>query len=77
MSLDDVYDLTEKLDSAKMDYFIVILQKPRAKKKKTETNYKANLFLSASDEDSQKVLSKAVAAFKRKMDKGQWHRKTF
>ena len=70
MSLDDVYDMTERLDKANLDYFIVVMQTSKEKKAKRvgTTNYRASLFFNVKDDDAKKVLNEAVTAFKKELE---------
>lgn len=61
-SLDDIYDMTQKLDESNIEYLLITIQKG----KKTG---KADVFYSLKDKNSMKVLTEGLTQFTREIDK--------
>jgi hypothetical protein len=61
-SMDDIYDLTQKLDESGIEYLLITVQKG----KKTG---KADVFYSLKDRESMKILASGLAVFDKEIDK--------
>ena len=61
-SLDDVYDIVQKLDDNKMEYLLITIQKG----KKTG---KADVFYSLKDKNSMKILISGLNQFSKEVDR--------
>jgi len=60
-SLDDVYDMIQKLEDSNIEYLLITVQ--RGKK-----NGKADVFYSLKDKNSMRVLAKGLDLFNRKIE---------
>lgn len=60
-SLDDIYDLTQKLDDSKIEYLLITVQKGKK-------NGKADVFFNLKDKSSLKVLAKGLEAFNQEIE---------
>jgi hypothetical protein len=61
-SMDDIYDLTQKLEESKIEYLLITVQKG----KKTG---KADIFFNLKDKSSMKILASGLSAFNKEIDK--------
>ena len=61
-SLDDIYDLTQKLDESNIEYLLITIQKGKK-------NGKADVFFNLEDKQSLKILSKGLGAFNEQIEK--------
>jgi len=61
-SLDDIYDMTQKLEEANIEYLLITIQKG----KKTG---KADVFFSLKDRNSLKILAHGLSQFDKEIDK--------
>jgi hypothetical protein len=61
-SLDDIYDMIQKLDDSNIEYLLITIQKG----KKTG---KADVFYSLKDRSSMKVLTEGLNEFTKEIDK--------
>jgi len=61
-SLDDIYDMLQKLDDSNIEYLLITVQKG----KKTG---KADVFYSLKDKNSMKILISGLNQFSEKIDK--------
>jgi len=61
-SLDDVYDMTQKLEDNNIDYLLITVTKGKK-------NGKADVFFSLRDKASMKILATGLDAFNREIDK--------
>ena len=63
-SLDDVYDLTQKLEDNGIEYLLITVQKGKRQGK-------ADVFFHLKDKSSMKILATGLAAFDKEIDKIQ------
>jgi len=61
-SLDDIYDMLQKLDESGMEYLLITVQKGKK-------NGKADVFYSLKDGNSMRVLSTGLREFNKEIDK--------
>ena len=61
-SLDDVYDLTQKLEDSNIEYLLITVQKGKKQGK-------ADVFFYLKDKASMKILATGLAAFDKEIDK--------
>ena len=61
-SMDDIYDLTQKLDESGIEYLLITVQKG----KKTG---KADVFYNLKDRESMKILASGLSVFDKEIDK--------
>jgi len=61
-SMDDIYDLTQKLDESGIEYLLITVQKG----KKTG---KADVFYNLKDRKSMKILASGLSIFDKEIDK--------
>jgi hypothetical protein len=61
-SLDDIYDMLQKLDESGIEYLLITIQKGKK-------NGKADVFYSLKDGDSMRVLSTGLREFNKEIDK--------
>ena len=61
-SMDDIYDLTQKLDESGIEYLLITVQKG----KKTG---KADVFYNLKDRESMKILATGLSIFDKEIDK--------
>lgn len=59
-SLDDVYDMIQKLEDSNIEYLLITIQKGKK-------NGKADVFYSLKDKNSMRVLAKGLDLFNRKI----------
>lgn len=55
-SLDDIYDVTQKLEDTNVEYLLVTVQKGKK-------NGKADVFYNLKDKNSLKILAKGLEVF--------------
>ena len=60
-SLDDVYDMTQKLEDNNIDYLLITVTKGKK-------NGKADVFFSLRDKASMKILASGLDAFNKEID---------
>jgi hypothetical protein len=60
-SLDDVYDLTQKLEANNIEYLLITVQKGKKQGK-------ADVFFHLKDKASMKILATGLAAFNKEID---------
>ena len=60
-SLDDIYDMIQKLDENQIEYLLITIQKGKK-------NGKADVFYSLKDDNSMKILSAGLKKFTKEMD---------
>jgi len=60
-SLDDVYDMTQKLEENNIDYLLITVTKGKK-------NGKADVFFSLRDKASMKILASGLDAFNKEID---------
>ena len=60
-SLDDVYDMIQKLEDSNIEYLLITVQRGRK-------NGKADVFYSLKDKNSMRVLAKGLDLFNRKIE---------
>jgi hypothetical protein len=60
-SLDDVYDMTQKLEENNIDYLLITVTKGKK-------NGKADVFFSLRDKASMKILATGLDAFNKEID---------
>jgi hypothetical protein len=60
-SLDDIYDLVDKLDKSKTEYLLVSIQKGKK-------NGKADVFYNLEDNNSLKILAKGLELLNQKIE---------
>lgn len=63
-SLDDVYDMTQKLEENNIDYLLITVTKGKKQGK-------ADVFFSLRDKASMKILATGLDAFNKEIDKMQ------
>ena len=61
-SLDDIYDMIQKLDDSNIEYLLITIQKGKK-------NGKADVFFSLKDKNSMKILSKGLNEFTKEVDR--------
>ena len=61
-SLDDIYDMIQKLEDSNIEYLLITIQKG----KKTG---KADVFYSLKDKNSMKILTEGLKQFTKEIDK--------
>jgi len=61
-SLDDIYDMIQKLDDNNIEYLLITVQKGKK-------NGKADVFYSLKDKNSMKVLTKGLNEFSKEIDR--------
>jgi len=60
-SLDDVYDMLQKLENSNMEYLLITVQKGKKQGK-------ADVFFSLKDKTSMKILATGLSAFNKEID---------
>ena len=60
-SMDDIYDLTQKLDESGIEYLLITVQKGKKQGK-------ADVFFSLKDKASMKILATGLDAFNKEID---------
>jgi len=61
-SLDDIYDMLQKLDDSGIEYLLITVQKGKK-------NGKADVFFSLKNDDSMRTLSAGLREFNKEIDK--------
>jgi hypothetical protein len=61
-SLDDIYDMIDKLDASKTEYLLITIQKGKKQGK-------ADVFFSLNDDNSVKILTKGLKTFREELEK--------
>jgi len=61
-SLDDIYDMTQKLEDSNIEYLLITIQKGKK-------NGKADVFYSLKDRNSMRILAKGLDVFNKEVDK--------
>lgn len=61
-SLDDIYDLINKLDDNNIEYLLITVQKGKK-------NGKADVFYSLKDRNSMKILTMGLKEFTKEIDR--------
>ena len=61
-SLDDIYDMVQKLDESNIEYLLITIQKGKK-------NGKADVFFSLKDKNSMKILTVGLKEFNKQIDK--------
>jgi hypothetical protein len=61
-SLDDIYDIVEKMDKSNIEYLLITIQKGKR-------NGKADVFYNLNDKNSFKVLAQGLKAFQDQIEK--------
>jgi len=61
-SLDDIYDMLQKLDDSNIEYLLITIQKGKK-------NGKADVFYSLRDKNSMKVLTEGLNKFTKEIDR--------
>lgn len=61
-SLDDIYDMTQKLDDSNIEYLLITIQKGKKVGK-------ADVFYSLKDKNSMKVLTEGLNKFTKEIDR--------
>lgn len=61
-SLDDIYDMTQKLEDSNIEYLLITIQKGKK-------NGKADIFYSLKDKNSMKILTVGLKQFSKEIDK--------
>jgi hypothetical protein len=61
-SLDDIYDMLQKLDDSGIEYLLITVQKGKK-------NGKADIFYSLKDGNSMRILSVGLKQFNKEIDK--------
>lgn len=61
-SLDDIYDLTQKLEDSNIEYLLITIQKGKK-------NGKADVFFNLENRQSLKVLAKGLEMFNNEIEK--------
>lgn len=61
-SLDDIYDMIQKLDNSNIEYLLITIQKGKK-------NGKADVFYSLKDDASMRILTNGLKAFNKEIDK--------
>ena len=60
-SLDDIYDMLQKLDDSGIEYLLITVQKGKK-------NGKADVFFSLKNDDSMRILSTGLREFNKEID---------
>lgn len=60
-SLDDIYDMIQKLEDSNIEYLLITIQKGKK-------NGKADIFYSLKDKNSIKLLTLGLSEFTKKID---------
>lgn len=60
-SLDDIYDMIQKLEDSNIEYLLITIQKGKK-------NGKADVFYHLEDDNSLKVLTTGLKIFNKEMD---------
>lgn len=63
-SLDNIYDMIQKLDESNIEYLLITIQKGKK-------NGKADVFFSLKDDNSMKILINGLKAFDKEIDKSK------
>jgi hypothetical protein len=61
-SMDDIYDMLQKLDNSDTEYLLITIQKGKK-------NGKADVFYSLKDRKSMKILASGLDVFNQQIDK--------
>ena len=61
-SMDDIYDMIQKLDDSDTEYLLITIQKGKK-------NGKADIFYSLKDKKSMKILASGLNVFNQEIDK--------
>lgn len=61
-SLDDIYDMIQKLDDSNIEYLLITIQKGKK-------NGKADVFYSLKDKNSMKILTQGLNEFTKEIDR--------
>lgn len=61
-SMDDIYDLTQKLDESGIEYLLITVQKGKK-------IGKADVFYNLKDRESMKILATGLSIFDKEIDK--------
>lgn len=61
-SLDDIYDMTQKLEDSNIEYLLITIQKGKK-------NGKADVFYSLKDKDSMRILTMGLNEFTKEIDR--------
>lgn len=61
-SLDDIYDMIQKLDNSNIEYLLITIQKGKK-------SGKADVFYSLKDKNSMKILTAGLNQFTKEIDK--------
>jgi hypothetical protein len=61
-SMDDIYDMIQKLDDSDTEYLLITIQKGKK-------NGKADVFYSLKDKKSMKILASGLNVFNKEIDK--------
>jgi hypothetical protein len=61
-SMDDIYDMIQKLDDSDTEYLLITIQKGKK-------NGKADVFYSLKDKKSMKILASGLNIFNQEIDK--------
>jgi hypothetical protein len=61
-SLDDIYDMVQKLDDSNIEYLLITIQKGKK-------NGKADVFYSLKDRNSMKILTHGLNQFTKEVDR--------
>jgi len=61
-SLDDIYDMLQKLDDSGIEYLLITVQKGKK-------NGKADVFFSLKNDSSMRILSTGLREFNKEIDK--------
>jgi hypothetical protein len=61
-SLDDIYDMIDRLDASKTEYLLITIQKGKKQGK-------ADVFFSLNDDNSVKILTKGLKTFREELEK--------
>jgi hypothetical protein len=61
-SLDDIYDMVQKLEESNIEYLLITVQKGKK-------NGKADVFFNLKDKNSMKILSVGLKEFNKQIDK--------
>ena len=60
-SLDDIYDMTQKLEDGGIEYLLITIQKGKKQGK-------ADVFFHLKDKSSMKILATGLSAFNKEID---------
>jgi len=61
-SLDDIYDMIQKLDDSNIEYLLITIQKGKK-------NGKADVFYSLKDKNSMRILTQGLNEFTKEIDR--------